>query len=421
MGVLWAPVAAHAHMQDRGAPPVRLVRQAPDHRVTRLALASAASTPPVLTSNPASQHCMVWQHALARHFQAQVIQARERAQIRAIKGSIGHVEVFQMDGVGISIIERPRPLPQHDTPNPTHNTYTLKCEEPHIIPNVQIVLYNMNMKEQPTPDKTDFINVLKRSSLIDFMPDREFDQVVHETYQFIDRRFKSLRSLVQVDQTNINPFLMLAMAPAYNIFSPYEAAAYLQDAKMPHGDATSFGKFVEDKIFPIFGVTSSQEKQLNPKLYSAIDAALTVEDTNYLATWKSGPWTMNQSHANEMSRDFPEIHKITGKTIILGVFYGTRSQLNNKPALVRGQTGEYFQVLIGSELWEFVTGVRKAHMEILRAIRVAQQRWATAHGGKTFNEHVIEARLQLSEDFRNTFGLTGGDEDMWEMLFEHAF
>ena len=67
---------------------------------------------------------------LARHFQAQVIQARERAQVRAIKDSIGHVEVFQMDGVGISIIGRPRPLPGHDTPNPAHNTYTLKCEEP---------------------------------------------------------------------------------------------------------------------------------------------------------------------------------------------------------------------------------------------------------------------------------------------------
>ena len=74
---------------------------------------------------------MVWPHALARHFQAQVIQARERVQVRAIKGSIGHVEVFQMDGVGISIIERPRPLPGHDTPNAAHNTYTLKCEEPH--------------------------------------------------------------------------------------------------------------------------------------------------------------------------------------------------------------------------------------------------------------------------------------------------
>ena len=36
-----------------------------------------------------------------------------------------------MDGVGISIIERPRPLPGHDTPNPTQHPYTPKCEEPY--------------------------------------------------------------------------------------------------------------------------------------------------------------------------------------------------------------------------------------------------------------------------------------------------
>ena len=35
-----------------------------------------------------------------------------------------------MDGVGISIIGRPRPIPGHDTPNPAHNTYTLNYEEP---------------------------------------------------------------------------------------------------------------------------------------------------------------------------------------------------------------------------------------------------------------------------------------------------
>ena len=73
---------------------------------------------------------MVWLNALTRHLQPQVIQARERAQVGAIKGSIGHVEVFRMDGVGISIIERPRPLHNHDTPNPTQHPYTLKCEEP---------------------------------------------------------------------------------------------------------------------------------------------------------------------------------------------------------------------------------------------------------------------------------------------------
>ena len=73
---------------------------------------------------------MVWPNALARHLQPQAIQARERGQVRVIKGSIGHVEVFQVDGVGTSIIGRPRPLPGHDTPNAVYNTYTLKCEEP---------------------------------------------------------------------------------------------------------------------------------------------------------------------------------------------------------------------------------------------------------------------------------------------------
>ena len=73
---------------------------------------------------------MVCLNALTHHFQAQVIQARERAQVWEIKDSIGHVEVFQMDGVGISIIGRPRPLSGHDTPNPAHNTYTPNYEEP---------------------------------------------------------------------------------------------------------------------------------------------------------------------------------------------------------------------------------------------------------------------------------------------------
>ena len=38
-----------------------------------------------------------------------------------------------MDGVGTPIIGRPRPLRNQDTPNPAHNTYTLKCEEPDAV------------------------------------------------------------------------------------------------------------------------------------------------------------------------------------------------------------------------------------------------------------------------------------------------
>ncbi len=55
-----AAVAVHAHMQDRGTPPAGYVRQAPGQRATTNALAPAASAPPILTSDPARQHCMVW-------------------------------------------------------------------------------------------------------------------------------------------------------------------------------------------------------------------------------------------------------------------------------------------------------------------------------------------------------------------------
>ena len=60
-----------------------------------------------------------------------------------------------MDGVGTPIIERPRPLPGHDTPNPTH--HTLNYEEPlMVVPGFSdFDMVNISVeflkKIQPTP------------------------------------------------------------------------------------------------------------------------------------------------------------------------------------------------------------------------------------------------------------------------------
>ena len=79
MGALWAPVAAHTHAQDRGTPPVRLVRGAPDRRVAYDALAPTLSAPPILTHYLAGQYGPIASYTLTHHFQAHVIQACERA------------------------------------------------------------------------------------------------------------------------------------------------------------------------------------------------------------------------------------------------------------------------------------------------------------------------------------------------------
>ena len=70
---------------------------------------------------------MVWLDAMAQPLQVQAILAYECAQISAIIDSISRIEIFQMDGVEISIIDDPRPLHNHDTPNAVHNTYTPIC------------------------------------------------------------------------------------------------------------------------------------------------------------------------------------------------------------------------------------------------------------------------------------------------------
>ena len=266
---------------------------------------------------------------------------------------------------------------------------------------------------------------LARQSLAEEMPTAQFEQIIAVTKSLLERRFRNLKGIVDVASrnVNINPFLMLALAPTYNIFSPYEAAENAQMTKLLHGDSTAFGKFVENHLFPIFGSSPPPQKgDLATKvLFSPIDHQLVVEGKHYFATWKSGPWTMNQSHANEMIHRFPEIHKATGSDIIIGIYYGKRERVNNKPGLVMSQTGPYVHTLVGRNLWEFVTGVKDAHLSVFRAIRQAQAQFALEHGGKTTFEHLMESRLRLAESFREAFALIGAGDDMWELIFHGSF
>lgn len=266
---------------------------------------------------------------------------------------------------------------------------------------------------------------LARRSLLAEMPSNQFDEIVRVTKALLERRFVNLKGITDVASRNINinPFLMLALAPTYNIFSPYEAAENAQMTKLLHGDSTAFGKFVENSIFPIFGSKSPPQKLASATsgLFSPVDHELTVEGRHYFATWKSGPWGMNQSHANEMIYRFPEIHTSTGSDIIIGIFYGKRERVNNKPGLVMDNTGSYVHTLVGRHLWEFVTGVRDAHLSVFHAIRQAQARFALEHGGKTTFEHLMESRLKLAESFREAFGLIGAGDDMWELIFRGSF
>src|SRR3546814_11165555 len=123
-----AAVAAERHDQGGRSPTERLVRQPPCDRVTRHALATTPAAPAIGIDDPTGQDRPARFQTLARHLQTELIEKAERRQIRGREGSVGQVEVFQLDGVGTSIVGRPRRLSR---PRPAHWTYTLHTHDTH--------------------------------------------------------------------------------------------------------------------------------------------------------------------------------------------------------------------------------------------------------------------------------------------------
>lgn len=266
-----------------------------------------------------------------------------------------------------------------------------------------------------------------RKKLADKLDPLIFEKIVIETRALLDRRFESLAvDFDDISKTNFNPLLLLITAPVYNLQSPFEVAERLQLAKAYHGDDTAFGKFGEEKLLPLFGVRPIELKKSKTaavkELWSPVDAEAAIEGKDYFMSIKSGPWTMNQSHANEMIKSFPQVHKETGKKVFIGLLYGTRSQLNNKPELVARSIGhpDWFDYLVGRECWEFISGVKDVHREIYKAIRQAQKEFSEAHKDETFNEKLIANRLKIAASLRKKFDIDE-EEDFWWTLFNGAF
>lgn len=263
----------------------------------------------------------------------------------------------------------------------------------------------------------------QREELDDKLPPDVFAGIVRETTALLERRFNSLAiGFDNLAQTNFNPFLLLITAPVYNIFSPFEVAERRQLGKAFHGDDTAFGRFGEEKLLPQFGASPIPEKLQHGARWEPVDNQIEIGGRRFLFSIKSGPWTMNQSHANAMIEKLPQIHADCDCPIVLGIMYGRYNQLNNKPLLVDSRLGgpDWFDYLVGRDFWEFVSGVKDVHKEIYRAIREAQLQFANAHRDETFQEKLVGNRIKIAASIRKEFNVAE-EADFWETLFNNMF
>ena len=90
-----APVPTHSNQQRRGSVPEWLVRERPRHRVPRDALDTALATPRVIVNDAALQHRPIGLETLPDGFEAELVEAAERGQVRGRERRLVQVEVFR--------------------------------------------------------------------------------------------------------------------------------------------------------------------------------------------------------------------------------------------------------------------------------------------------------------------------------------
>jgi hypothetical protein len=116
-----APEAVHRDQQLVGRQPSGSCASRRS-TLSRDAFAAAAPAPPMgavlRVTDPAGQHCPVRLEPLPSHDETERVQTAERRHIRAAEDSVRHGEVSWMNGVGTSILRRPRHLPRTNVPAP---------------------------------------------------------------------------------------------------------------------------------------------------------------------------------------------------------------------------------------------------------------------------------------------------------------
>lgn len=114
---------------------------------------------------------------------------------------------------------------------------------------------------------------------------------------------------------------------------------------------------------------------------------------------KSGPNTMNVDMVNSLNEVIEEYKtREPDATFLLGMTYGTKGRIS---AQIRGNLHNFDDsVLIGRELWDFVSEEVNFHKEIFTILDQSSKN-ITA---KTFSDHLKDQLVVLVDEWKAKFG-----------------
>lgn len=211
---------------------------------------------------------------------------------------------------------------------------------------------------------------------------------------WIRQRKKALEDKLK-EPLGVNPFMLPFLFDFHNFSDFGELANMVVAANLLGGHNTGFGKLIDEKLLPqVFGAQKLDKAFRSANGYyieaafNEIDHKVFREDGKWeYLSLKSSKWTIQLSMAMQLNTAFDEIVRShwheNCRGIVVGVVYGTTSNLTDKYDILRGinrgarhnvvDVTNHVTVYAGASFWDWLSGVAGTQKLVMKGLLEAIQ------------------------------------------------
>lgn len=208
------------------------------------------------------------------------------------------------------------------------------------------------------------------------------------TIKFVKRHTENIRSL-SLDDLIINPFLIKAL----NLSSPRELIRFSVYHTSAISIVTSMG-FTLESMLGRTGARMGRKKEW-------YDVVKKKYGKSYWIQVKSGPNDVNKDQVVHMSKEFDSKESSTDLPR-LGILYGKKTMNTISLNHIKTYLNKWSKrLLIGRELWEFVSDEKNFHKKVLAVIDSVSTNLLK---GKSINQEIENAIKRITKEFESRYG-----------------
>lgn len=243
--------------------------------------------------------------------------------------------------------------------------------------------------KKPTLSKKDLIIIQKRIKYI--LPGKDLaENWVKFTAGHVTRKIISNIESLRLEDMSVNPFLIRML----HFRTPEEIVRFNTFQRIPRSVVTSMGTALEYMVADCGGRRGKKGEWY--------DAVKNDGDDTYWIQIKSGPNDVDKDQMEKFNDKFNDLAKKPRQHPRLGIVYGRRDQDSISIAMAKKYLDSHeSRMLVGRELWDFISGEANFHRKILDWVDEAVEQDLK---GQSIDSKMQDAIERITGEFKAKHG-----------------